>query len=381
MLANWNRPSNLIRQVRNFLEVDMLANAIQAFSELRELTLQEQTLLEEGEFRRDFKEIKHELDHAIREQIEEAYYFYRSGRIDVAHDHAMNLRKMLEIEPNLWEFSEYLVKLRELLRQIEAENLYSYTLSLIDQHKLEKAREQLSVLREKARPNSIVREKIEKLYDELRGITHITLIPTETDKYTEKRFEKLTAQHLEKDISPFLSAISEIQQIFNEILGREDSKITIKVISQNSPIGVSLEGISDTVLVIADLLNPWKRKHAKKMAELSRREKRYEIEKKRIELQEANIKLKNSSIENQAAKMEVERSSAEVAKMRAEAEKLKIENEKARLELRSSKIKLALDIVERFANDLSETKKLSYMVQVLPHLDTLTKSDYNLVKK
>lgn len=181
----------------------------------------------------------------------------------------------------------------------------------------------------------------------------------------------LTPDFLAEKISPYLQAIENIQQITDEIRAVEHTPIRITQISQHSPIGVSLEGVSDTVQLIVDYVVPWKRKHAEKMAEYARREKQYEIEKMRIEIQETNFQ----SIKN---KQDLEKLSIEIEKMRAETEKIRIDNEKARLELASAKINLASDILTRVTPNLPENERLSHLFRMLPMIDSLVSSDIEI---
>ncbi len=162
------------------------------------------------------------------------------------------------------------------------------------------------------------------------------------------QYQQLTADYLIEKVAPYLQAIESVQQVTDEIRKIKHSPIRITQITQNSPIGVSLEGVSDTVQLIVDYAVPWKRKHAEKMAEYARREKQYEIEKKRIEIQETNFQ----SAKN---KQDLEKLSVEITKMRIEAEKLRIDNEKARLELASAKINLASDILNKVAPNTLRT--------------------------
>lgn len=166
-------------------------------------------------------------------------------------------------------------------------------------------------------------------------------------------------------------AVGDMQAIIDNVLGRQHNKVLIKSITQNSPIGISLDGVSETIQLIVDYVVPSKRKHAEIMAEYARREKQYEIEKKRIEIHEINF----NSIKN---KQEIEKSSIEIEKMRVEAEKLRIDNEKARLELAGIKINLASDILAKVAPNLSETERLTHLFRLLPVIETIVASDVEI---
>ena len=91
-------------------------------------------------------------------------------------------------------------------------------------------------------------------------------------------FLKLTTYYLTKTLTPYLDAISAVQHIINEVLGRPIQDIKIREISQNSPISVSLEGAAEAVEAIKETVVPWRRKHVAQMAIFLEQEKQVEIE-------------------------------------------------------------------------------------------------------
>lgn len=370
--------SNPFSQLRCFVQAGMFVEAITAYSALREGATRDSGLIADEVFQRELGEAEYSLARIVRQQIEEIHDLMERGRTEHAFARGMQLAEILDVEPTRRYFTQYLHELHDLLGQLNnersAEQGFHKVQRLVEHHEFDKALRQLSLLREEVYPRARIRREIEQLYDELRGITNVTLTPVKRDVPVAAPQAKLTAQYLERDVAPFLNAIVEIQRLLDRLLERETREVAIRVISQNSPIGVSLEGVSDTFLAVTDLLIPWKRKHAEKMAEYARREKQYEIEKKRIELHEANLQLAKSQ-------QEIEKSSAEVAKLREEAEKLRIENERARMELGNAKIQFALDILAKVAPNLSETDKLSSLVRLLPLLDTVVASDIEIARK
>lgn len=176
----------------------------------------------------------------------------------------------------------------------------------------------------------------------------------------------LTAKYLSENVAPLLSAISEMQYVMNMIQKRENSNVKITFISQQSPISVSLDGASQTLQTITEMVVPWRRKHAEEMARLSTLEKQAEIE---------SIK---ADVLEKRAKAEKER--GEIIKQRHEAERLSLENEKLRMEIQKEKVQLVLDILTRVAPNLSETERMTYFVRLLPSLDIITSSELEITK-
>lgn len=184
----------------------------------------------------------------------------------------------------------------------------------------------------------------------------------------------LSPEYLHAVISPYLLAIESIQHIIDKINGQANTKVKILSITQNSPIGVSLEGVSETIQIILDNVMPLKRQNAKKMADFALREKRYEIEKKRMELQEINFRFTKN-------RKEIEKESLEIEGMRESVEKARLENERTRFELFQAKTSLVLDILAKVAPNLPEIEKLTYITMLLPDIDTTLSSDFDISLK
>lgn len=369
---------NPFAQLRYFMQAGMFVEAIAAYSQLRDGATRNPEVLSDKIIQRELKEAEYNLIKIVRDKLQEIYHYAERGDVEFAFARGMQLVEILNVEPTRRYFTQYLYELRDIMEQLNndkhSQQDFYQIQRLIEHHELSEAIHRLRILRDEVHPRARIRREIERLYDELRGITNVTLVPTNANAPDVPVQTRLTVQYLEKDVAPFLNAISEIQRLLDELLGREVKEVSIKVISQNSPIGVSLEGVSDTFLAATDLIIPWKRKHAEKMAEYARREKQYEIEKKRIELQEANLQITKSQ-------QEIAKSSIEMSKMEAEAEKIRIENEKSKLELQRAEIELAVEVLKKIAPSLQETDRLSALVKLLPLLDTVIASDVEIAKK
>lgn len=186
--------------------------------------------------------------------------------------------------------------------------------------------------------------------------------------------KKLTPDLLLTTIGPFLKAIRDLQLVIDQVQDRSISEVTIKSLTQSSPVEVTLEGASEAVEQIETNIVPWRRKHAETMTLLSEQEKRAHIKSLEADLLEKEGKL----IKDRA---EAERIIAERDKLRAEAEQIRLENEKLRIEVQRSKIQLVLDVLSRVAPNLSETEKLGYVVKLLPSIEELTSTELTPRKK
>ncbi len=130
--------------------------------------------------------------------------------------------------------------------------------------------------------------------------------------------------------------------------------------------------MGQAIQIIKDIVVPWRRKHAEKMASLAEKERRVEIESKKTEILEKKARAAKDHAE--AGKI-----ASEASKQREEAERLRLGNEKLRLELHHEKIQLALEIVTKVSPNLAEAEKIAYIAKLLAPLDTLVSSEIEVV--
>ena len=179
---------------------------------------------------------------------------------------------------------------------------------------------------------------------------------------------RLTPQYLLGTIGPYVKALVDLQRVIDEIRGEAPHEVEIQSIRQRSPISVDVKGASDAIQTVRDMVVPWRRDHAKTMADLIEQEKRAEIEVKKAEILE-----KRATAEKN--REEADRLAAEAAKLRQEAEQMRLENEKAKLELYRARIQLALDLVAQINPGLPEADRISFVIKLLPPLDVLIRSE------
>ncbi|MGZ9223426.1 MAG: hypothetical protein ACXW4Q_15070 [Anaerolineales bacterium] len=123
--------------------------------------------------------------------------------------------------------------------------------------------------------------------------------------------------------------------------------------------------------MIQKTIVPWRRKHAEKMANFAETEIQTQIELKKAEV----LETRSVAIKNRA---EAEKLKADCAIQIENAERMRLENEKLRVEIQKEKINLALQIINGMNNYLSEVDKISYMIRLLPLLDTIILSDVDI---
>jgi hypothetical protein len=166
----------------------------------------------------------------------------------------------------------------------------------------------------------------------------------------------LTTTTLREEVAPYLGALDDLEMTiaglkFPEFgVGLRDFALTVRHITQRSPVEINLRGAGDAIKTLKEDIVPWRREHAQRIAELKELEAEMELDRKRLE---------------------------DTAEFREAYERLKrqrLENEKLQLELNRDKLQLALDIVTKLRPELSDMDKLTYAFQILPSIDTLTMS-------
>jgi len=184
----------------------------------------------------------------------------------------------------------------------------------------------------------------------------------------------LTSTSLQSLIVPYLKALTDLQSLIDEIFHRlESNEVTIKFITQNSPINVGINGAVEATQLIQETVIPWKREHAQAMAKLLETEKMVEIEKKKAEvLQVRALATKERT--------EADRLRAEIVLQLEQAEKLRLENERLRLEIKRAKLELAFEILNKLYPSLDEKDKVDYLMKLLPIIDTLAASNLEMAK-
>jgi hypothetical protein len=163
----------------------------------------------------------------------------------------------------------------------------------------------------------------------------------------------ITPKYLLTVVAPYLHALEEIQQIMDEVRHFSPKVISIYSITRNSPITVSVDGLSETINLIQNSVVKWRHRHQVVTAHL-------EEEKLRAEILEA-------------------RSNSE--KNRAEAENSRQDAKRKEFELEQDKILCALELLDKVSPELAETARLSYAAKLCPSLEIILNSELKIYMK
>jgi hypothetical protein len=133
----------------------------------------------------------------------------------------------------------------------------------------------------------------------------------------------LTTRVLAQEVLRYLDAMLEVQQIITEMRGGTFVEPTIRELSHNSPLSVSFTGtIGEAVTTIQNIVIPWRRKHAKAIADLEVAEREVSIAKTQAEIQEIKVQTAQAESDPELAQIARERGRAEVERMQLENERL-----------------------------------------------------------
>lgn len=217
----------------------------------------------------------------------------------------------------------------------------------------------LNHLYQQAHPE-IIWQTIEKDLDDLEFQVRRALgnrvddsLPEKIVKYpkielftADEGFE-LTSSTLSTEITPFIEALTDLQHVIDYTSQKPASVVHIQYIGQNSPVGIALDGVADALKVFIDQIVPWRREHAKQMAELDKKYRQAQIEVVQ----------------------------AEVLEKRANALKQREEAKQARLEAERMRIELALKIIQASPNQYTEAEKITLIKELSKPLGILTDSN------
>jgi hypothetical protein len=216
-------------------------------------------------------------------------------------------------------------------------------------------------------------------YDELKaGLRQKRpekLLPTFTltfaeDKYPDPARQRLTPQILYTEVAPYLRAIADLQSLSDDVRHVSLHEVYITSITQQSLIGVNIEGGGEAIKVVQDTIVPWRRKHARAVAEIDEKDKLAEIEKKKAEALKVRA-------EAEKDRQEAARLKAEADRIKEEAERQRLENAKLRQELAHQEMRFILEVLEKLGGDLRtlpDAVKSALMDRVSAPLKVLVQS-------
>jgi hypothetical protein len=118
----------------------------------------------------------------------------------------------------------------------------------------------------------------------------------------------LTPSFLRRNFIPLFEALNCINRALEAAQGRDAADISILFLRRRNPVEVNFKGTAkETLEFFRDELTPWRRKHAKREAELEERKRKAESEVAELGTAEARARLESVLIENEKARSELKR--------------------------------------------------------------------------
>ncbi|MBC7878956.1 MAG: DUF1232 domain-containing protein [Anaerolineales bacterium] len=173
---------------------------------------------------------------------------------------------------------------------------------------------------------------------------------------SKKEYE-FTPEYIHTVVNPFINSIIEIQHIIDEITGLQPQEVKVLSITRNSPLSVSLDGASQAIRIFQETFVPWRSKHARLLAQLEEEEKRAEIIIKRIQAQRDHV---------------------ETSKLEEELRRHKIENDKLQLELQKINFEIAVGMLEKIKQNLSDEQKQLYAMRLTVLFEVILSSSLTI---
>lgn len=143
-----------------------------------------------------------------------------------------------------------------------------------------------------------------------------------------------------------------------------------------------MDGVKDAVETVKEIVVPWRRKNAERIASLENTLRQVEIQRINAETLIAKVKADRERVATELDKIQGEltlsqakKTEAEAALILVQAEKMRVEIEKERASLRQAQIELAMQIIERFSPLTDGVQKMDYVIRLLPVLDRLLSSE------
>lgn len=170
--------------------------------------------------------------------------------------------------------------------------------------------------------------------------------------------------YLVNTIIPYVSALTALQHVIDEIHNRSPSQIKVLGIRYGSVSIDATDDIRETVELVLDIVVPWRRENKMRLFELETHQKELELKQKEVVVEQSKVALSNESTQ----------SDDKTRLLRVQTHKQELENQKTQLKI----MKLVLEIIDKVKTDLPEDRRLFYALKVLDPARILATSPLEL---
>jgi putative methionine-R-sulfoxide reductase with GAF domain len=184
--------------------------------------------------------------------------------------------------------------------------------------------------------------------------------------------ETSSPHYVQSVISPYLDAVSELQEILDELEGGPRGAARIVAIQPGVPVSVTMEGVAAAAQVIQEMITPWKQAHTTLLAEVAEKEGEATIETVWVDILEARARAADAQDEREKVLAQAEQQRGEAARKVAEGLPL-------RTDVQWATLSLASDVLAQIAPNLADGERLVRLVRLLPALETIVASPLALI--
>ena len=158
-----------------------------------------------------------------------------------------------------------------------------------------------------------------------------------------------------------VTALRNIQLIFDRISGEEPRSVVLKQFGQVEPLEVRLKNAPHVLRVVEEVVTPWRERHSAVLSEYLAAERQADLEQEKYELLE---RLSPAQV-----------SPEEFTEQQERCESIVESQEQLRCEIATMVVTLAQHVIDEMATDLIEPDRSTHLAALLGPLATVVLSD------
>jgi len=150
-------------------------------------------------------------------------------------------------------------------------------------------------------------------------------------------------------------------------------------------ITVGMDGVKDAVEVLQEIVTPWRRKNAETKAKLDVDFRQAEIKRVKAETLITNAKVARERVgiskdksESELILSQAKKTEAEATLLLAQAQQILAEIDKERALMKIQQMELAMKLIDKYAPQLEDAKKMESVAKLLPILEQFISSNLEL---
>jgi hypothetical protein len=162
-------------------------------------------------------------------------------------------------------------------------------------------------------------------------------------------------------VRDYVTALRNIQLIFDRISGEEPRNVVLKQFGQVEPLEVRLKNAPHVLRVVEEVVTPWRERHSAALSEYLAAERQADLEQEKYELLE---RLSPAQV-----------SPEEFTEQQERCESIVESQEQLRCEIATMVVTLAQHVIDEMAPNLIEPDRSTHFAALLSPLATIVLSD------